>query len=81
MFLVLRWQRKSPRYLSCLQPPCNSCAARLLSRKACGAVRQDGAYSRGIKDFLDFTDIFVTTAQGGEKTVIGRFLAAAQKFS
>jgi hypothetical protein len=43
------------------------------------AIRQDGAYSRGIKDFLDFTDIFATTAQGGEKTVIGRFLAAAQK--
>jgi Domain of unknown function (DUF6456) len=43
------------------------------------AIRQDGAYGRAIKDFFDFADIFATTAQGGEKTVIGRFLAAAQK--
>jgi hypothetical protein len=43
------------------------------------ALRQDGAYGRGIRDFLDFVTVFATTAQGGEKIVIGRFLAAAQK--
>lgn len=43
------------------------------------SIRQDGAYGRGIKDFLDFVNVFAVTAQGGEKTVIGRFLAAAQK--
>jgi hypothetical protein len=43
------------------------------------ALRQDSAYARGIKDFLDFAGVFATTAQGGEKNVIGRFLAAAQK--
>jgi hypothetical protein len=43
------------------------------------AIRQDGAYARGVRDFLDFVNVFAVTAQGGEKTVIGRFIAAAQK--
>jgi Domain of unknown function (DUF6456) len=42
-------------------------------------LRQDGAYKRGIKDFLEFAGVFAVTAQGGEKNVIGRFLTAAQK--
>jgi len=43
------------------------------------ALKQDSAYGRGIRDFLDFAGVFATEAQGGEKTVIGRFLAQAQK--
>lgn len=43
------------------------------------SLKQDSAYGRGIRDFLDFVSVFATTAQGGEKTVIGRFLAQAQK--
>jgi hypothetical protein len=43
------------------------------------SLKQDSAYGRGIRDFLDFVSIFATTAQGGEKTVIGRFMAQAQK--
>jgi hypothetical protein len=43
------------------------------------AIRQDGAYGRGIKDFLEFAGVFAVTAQGGEKNVIGKFIAAAQK--
>lgn len=51
----------------------------LLDRDRLNAIGQNSAYARGIKDFLDFTGVFATTAQGGEKTVIGRFLAEAQK--
>ena len=43
------------------------------------ALGQESAYGRGIKDFLHFVNVFSVPAQGGEKTVIGRFLAAAQK--
>jgi Domain of unknown function (DUF6456) len=43
------------------------------------AIRQEGAYGRGIKDFFEFADVFAVTAQGGEKNVIGKFIAAAQK--
>jgi hypothetical protein len=43
------------------------------------SIRQDGAYGRGVKDVLDFVNIFAATAQGGEKNVIGRFMAQAQK--
>lgn len=43
------------------------------------SIRQDGAYGRDIKDFLDFVNVFAVTGQGGEKTVVGRLLAAAQK--
>jgi len=43
------------------------------------ALGQESAYGSGIKDFLDFVNIFSVPAQGGEKTAIGRFLTAAQK--
>jgi hypothetical protein len=43
------------------------------------ALRQESAYRRGIRDLLDFASVFATTAQGGERTIIGRFLAQAQK--
>jgi hypothetical protein len=43
------------------------------------AIRQDGAYGRGVKDFIEFVSVFAATAQGNEKTVIGRFLGAAHK--
>jgi hypothetical protein len=42
-------------------------------------IRQDGAYGRGIKDFIEFAGVFAVTARGGEKNVIGKFIAAAQK--
>jgi hypothetical protein len=31
------------------------------------ALRQDGAYGRAIKDFLDFVSVFATAAQGGRR--------------
>jgi hypothetical protein len=31
------------------------------------AMRQESAYGRGIKDFLDFLNVFAVTVQGGEK--------------
>jgi hypothetical protein len=43
------------------------------------ALGQESAYGRGIKDFLDFVNVISVTAQDGERTVIGRFLAAPQK--
>jgi hypothetical protein len=43
------------------------------------ALPQDSGYGRGVRDFLAFVTVFATTAQVGEKTVIARFLAAAQK--
>jgi hypothetical protein len=43
------------------------------------AIRQDGAYGRGLKDLLEFAGVFAVTAQGAEKNVIGKFIAAAQK--
>jgi Domain of unknown function (DUF6456) len=35
------------------------------------SIRQDGAYGRGIKDFLDFAGVFATTAQGRDRPVFG----------
>lgn len=42
-------------------------------------IGQDKAYGRGIKDFHDYVSIFATTAQGGERGVIGRLIAGAAK--
>jgi len=43
------------------------------------AIGQDRAYGRGIRDCLNSVGVFAAKAQGGEKTTIRRFLAAAQK--
>jgi Domain of unknown function (DUF6456) len=43
------------------------------------ALRQDGAYGRAIRDFMEFADVFGATAAGSEKSAIGKFLAAAHK--
>ena len=43
------------------------------------SIGSDQAYSRGIKDFIDFTGVFARTAQGPEKNALGQFLTAAQK--
>lgn len=43
------------------------------------ALRQDAADERANRDFLEFIDVFATTAVGTEMNAIGRFLAAAQK--
>jgi hypothetical protein len=51
----------------------------MLDRDRLNAIGQDKAYSRGIRDCLEFVSVFATTEQGGGKNVIGRFLAAAQK--
>jgi hypothetical protein len=40
---------------------------------------QDRAYSRGIKDCIDFVGVFAATAQGPEKNALGRLIAAVQK--
>jgi len=34
------------------------------------ALRQDTAYARGIRNFLDFAGVFAAMAQGGEKSVL-----------
>jgi hypothetical protein len=43
------------------------------------AIRQDGAYGRGVKDFIEFVSVFAATAVGPEKNAIGRLLANAQR--
>jgi hypothetical protein len=42
-------------------------------------IRQDQAYSRAVKDVMDFTNVFAASTKPDEKTIIGRFLAAVQK--
>jgi hypothetical protein len=43
------------------------------------SMRQDGAYGRAIRDFMEFMGVFATTITGQEKVAIGRFLAAAER--
>ena len=43
------------------------------------SIRQDAAYGRAIRDFMEFTGVFVTTATGPEKVAIGRFVAALER--
>jgi hypothetical protein len=43
------------------------------------SIGNDKAYALGIRDALDYITVFATTAQGPEKGVLGKFLAAAQK--
>jgi hypothetical protein len=42
------------------------------------AIRQGAAYRRGIRDFLDFVDIFSMTAQGSDKAALGKLANAAR---
>lgn len=51
----------------------------LVDKGKLSRIRQDQAYSRGIKDFLDFTNVFAATTKAEEKSAIGKFLAAVQK--
>ena len=51
----------------------------MLDSSKLNSMAQDKAYSRGIRDVLEFVNVFAVTAQGGEKNTIGKFLAAAQK--
>jgi hypothetical protein len=43
------------------------------------AIGQSHAYARGVRDCIEFVNVFAATANGPEKNVIGRFLAAAAK--
>ena len=51
----------------------------MVDRSRLNAFSQNKAYSRGIKDCLDFVTVFAATTQGPEKNALGRLLAAAQK--
>jgi hypothetical protein len=50
----------------------------LIDLRRIDALRQESAYAKGILEFLDFMNAWASTAQGGEKTVLGRLLTAAQ---
>jgi hypothetical protein len=51
----------------------------LLDAKRLNAISQDAAYGRGIRDFMDFIQVFAVSAQSGEKSTIGRLIAEANK--
>jgi hypothetical protein len=51
----------------------------MLNESRLQAMAQDQAYSRGIKDSMDFVNVFASTAQGPEKNALGRMIAAMQK--
>jgi hypothetical protein len=42
-------------------------------------MAQNKSYGRGIRDLIDFSNVFSAAEQNGGKNVMGRFLEAAQK--
>ena len=51
----------------------------MVDMRRLASIGNDKAYGRGIKDMLDYIMIFATTAQGPEKSVLSKFLTAAQR--
>jgi hypothetical protein len=43
------------------------------------SIGQDQAYGRGVRDLLDFAEVFSASASGAEKNALGRFFASAQR--
>lgn len=44
-----------------------------------GAISHEAAFGRGVKAAMDFISVFASSAQGGEKAVIGRLMAGLEK--
>jgi len=51
----------------------------MIDQRRAEALRQESAYGRAIRDFLEFTGIWAATTQGIDKSTMGKFVVAAQK--